>query len=1492
DPSWILGGYGYFDIQNSENDNLFYQATLGLEALSVDWDFRVNGYIPFNAGGQSVDNGNGHLEISGNTIGITTDREKPLYGFDGEVGWRLPIFPADGDMDVRAFIGGYFFTNSDVDTIAGPRGRLEVRLYDLDFLGVQSRLTINGEVQWDNPRGTQAFGGLELRIPLGAVTGTPGPKLSPLDRRMVDRVQRDVDIVTEDYQSDPNDVIVDGLTVKTHTIVFAEAGGTGNGTKGNPTSLENAPALAAAKGANAIIVVRGEAGPINLSGQPVQLEDGQALLGGDSRVRLTDAGDSDIHVGFHAPGARPTVIGSTSSANLIQMYAGGQNRVTGLDMAGSFDNAVFGLNMERAIVTDNNIDPPAGNGIFLLNSGPGVPGSQFAYIARNSVDGAGSAGIAVKSYLSDTLAHTQTVVIADNTVTNAGSNGIEHTASDDGIASLSEAVLIAGNSVSNVGGYGIVDRQSFNAIPGAVSQQLAVYGNSVTGAVDGIRVVFAAREVGSLYQAVAIGGNALDSVGSGIFVNGSLASIPGAVVQNLAISSNGIDAAGGGIFVGVAMSSLSGAAIQNVSIADNAIVSAGATGIFFSVAGSPLGSLSQTVAIDGNSLGSVGSGIFFSEAFNSVSGALVQDVSIAANSIASAGATGIAFSEVASELGSVSQAVAIDGNTLGSIGAAGISFTEAFASVPGAAVQDFSISANGIASAGADGIVVQLNGSDLAGLSQTVAVDGNSLGTVASDGIVLAESLVSVPGAVVTGFSVSDNSLTSAGGDGIDVAIGGLVLGSLSQTVAIDGNGLGTVASDGIVLADSPISVSGAVVTGFHISYNSLTSAGGDGIDVAVAGAILGSLSQTVAIDANSLGRVASDGIVLAESLNSVPGAVVTGFSINDNSLSSAGGNGIVVAVAAAFLGSLSQTVAIDGNGLGTVASDGITFVESPGSVSGAAVTGFSVSYNSLTSAGGDGIHFGFAATSFDNLSQTVAIGHNSLGTVASNGIVLTESLISVTGSAVTGFSVGYNSLTSAGRDGINASINETSLGGLSQTATFDHNSAGTVGSGGIVLNSNLTAISAAVQSVTFVRYNAVASAGADGIDINMSDTSLAGLSQTLAVDHNTAGAVSGDGIAFNNNLFSDGGTVVSDLSFSYNSVTSAAGNGIDINLNAQSLGGLSQTVAADHNSAGTVGSDGIRLNNNLFTAGTVVSNLSFNYNTVGSAGSSGIDVNLNAQSLAGLSQTVALDHNGIGTAAVDGIALNNNIFAITTPVATSLSVSYNSITSAGTQGIGLNLNNSSLAGLSQTIAVNHNAIGTAADEGISLDNNIFAIGGTVTSGLSLSNNTIGNAGSAGIYLVQTGGSATVVQTLTMNSNAVSAAGANGIASRLSFGAPGSFTQGGTINANNVRSAGVNGLLVGATAGAGATVGTNLSLSGNTLTLNGGNGFAGLANGAGASETFTLVSGSGNHFTSNGGAGVYLSNTGGSLSFAINLNDLSGNTGGTTATAGTVTITP
>src|SRR5882672_9785478 len=101
-PEWILGGYGYFDIANSANSNLFYQVTLGLELKSVDWDFRVNGYIPINPdGGNIKQDSNPSIHINGNTIQMQTESqgEKALYGFDGEVGWRVPLFPADGDFD-------------------------------------------------------------------------------------------------------------------------------------------------------------------------------------------------------------------------------------------------------------------------------------------------------------------------------------------------------------------------------------------------------------------------------------------------------------------------------------------------------------------------------------------------------------------------------------------------------------------------------------------------------------------------------------------------------------------------------------------------------------------------------------------------------------------------------------------------------------------------------------------------------------------------------------------------------------------------------------------------------------------------------------------------------------------------------------------------------------------------------------------------------------------------------------------------------------------------------------------------------------------------------------------------------------------------------------------------------------------------------------------------------------------------------------------------
>jgi hypothetical protein len=96
---WIFGGYGYFDIKESENDNTFRQATLGVELLSNDWDFRLNGYIP-ESDEEDADQLN-RIEITGTQIGARLGEERALPGADIEVGRKLPFLE-----DTRFFLRG------------------------------------------------------------------------------------------------------------------------------------------------------------------------------------------------------------------------------------------------------------------------------------------------------------------------------------------------------------------------------------------------------------------------------------------------------------------------------------------------------------------------------------------------------------------------------------------------------------------------------------------------------------------------------------------------------------------------------------------------------------------------------------------------------------------------------------------------------------------------------------------------------------------------------------------------------------------------------------------------------------------------------------------------------------------------------------------------------------------------------------------------------------------------------------------------------------------------------------------------------------------------------------------------------------------------------------------------------------------------------------------------------------------------------------------
>lgn len=231
-PEFILGAYGYYDHRFADSGNQFDQLTLGFDVLSHNFDFRINGYLPLTEIQQdSYKNVSTNMEQSQSismietiesqivanspTVTITqttteqTDtritevtstseiKEKILAGFDGEVGYRIPF--SGLFEDTRIYAGGYHFIgNHEFDSVSGPRVRLESRIHDLPFLGNGSRLMLGVESQYDDPRGSQTFGLVQLRIPFDIIKDKKQnfDKLKGLQRRMVDPIVRDIDAVT------------------------------------------------------------------------------------------------------------------------------------------------------------------------------------------------------------------------------------------------------------------------------------------------------------------------------------------------------------------------------------------------------------------------------------------------------------------------------------------------------------------------------------------------------------------------------------------------------------------------------------------------------------------------------------------------------------------------------------------------------------------------------------------------------------------------------------------------------------------------------------------------------------------------------------------------------------------------------------------------------------------------------------------------------------------------------------------------------------------------------------------------------------------------------------------------------------------------------------------------------------------------------------------------------------------------------------------------
>jgi hypothetical protein len=692
---WNVGAWVSGDMRETGEGNNFWQVAGGLEALSVKWDLRLNGYLPVTD--PQVSPSTAEIVLKRNNIFMIGGEEVALYGFDGEIGYMLfgsPETKPGTRHEFRVYGGGFWFDHSDaIHEVAGPSARLEWRIDNLipDWGG--SRLTFDAGYSHDEVRDDVWQMGARLRIPLGG-TKTYA-QLNPQARRMQERIERDDDIVT--VQSGPEKVF-DTLTgVRFDRVAYV-----------NPSITE----VSQRAGNNSLLIVNG-----TVSG-PQQLQGNQTLQGGKSTIQVTGL-KSGVTTNFTAPGAKATLNNPGNATNLTLL--GNNTHVSGLNIQGAgagndLNRGIFGGSNKSNVVLDQLQIANVGNDAIFFDEG-----NRDITVDDVVIQNAGVSGVVFLDRNSD-------IVISRTTVANAGNNGIfirdfnagivitDTAISDTGLAGIvvndnNSNVTIANTTIAQAGsqagseGIRFFDRNSNVTIADTIITDAAGDGilfQSDNSNVNIARVTIQRPGTSGIAfidrnSGVSISDTAISGTGdNGIFFanNNSNVAITNALI---------VDSSDDGIHF---LNSNS-----NVSISGTSIVNTGINGIFFA-------SENNSVAISGTNVADVGNnGIFFGSENN--------NVAISGTNVADVANNGIFF-------GNENSNVAISGMSIADVGNSGIFFSFNNRNVR--------ISGTTITNAGGDGLImlsgngIALNDSVLAGTFGDDGIDISDAGNTLSGG--------------------------------------------------------------------------------------------------------------------------------------------------------------------------------------------------------------------------------------------------------------------------------------------------------------------------------------------------------------------------------------------------------------------------------------------------------------------------------------------------------------------------------------------------------------------------------------------------------------------------------------------------------------------------------------------------------------------------------------------------------------------------------------
>ncbi|MFW8741148.1 beta strand repeat-containing protein [Mesorhizobium japonicum] len=480
-PDLMVGGYAYINLENY-NSTQFTAATLGVEAITPNFDAHVNVFVPIK--GDSTDHTTSStLSMVSNQlieqISVLDHRDYAAWGIEGEIGAQVPVNLPD-KHSLRLDIGGYHFEDphGDDGSVTGAKAGFEYTIGDV--FGSGTELVFAGEVRNDNRDDTQFAGSVRLNIPFNPghgsdTTGAIGtdpvyPVSEGLRKRVNERVRGDIGVRIQSQELNGGSTTRVAINAATNAafgkFYFADGGLAGAGTQADPTTLDDAVAKA---GNGGFVVALGGNGNLTTAG--VTLANGQTVIGGGESVtaKLSGGGTATFNLG----GSDGTIQGTNVANNVITLGTG--NTLNGITITGGA-NGIFGNNVTGTTLTNVTVAGAGGNGAEFTGNSTNVSASNFT-ATGNGLDGLHIEGNGTYNFTGTTLLQGNLDdgldVTGQGTYTFANVNALDNT--DRGITvqgtSSGGSFTTTGGTVSGNGGMAVfIDPITAHVVLDSISQ--------------------------------------------------------------------------------------------------------------------------------------------------------------------------------------------------------------------------------------------------------------------------------------------------------------------------------------------------------------------------------------------------------------------------------------------------------------------------------------------------------------------------------------------------------------------------------------------------------------------------------------------------------------------------------------------------------------------------------------------------------------------------------------------------------------------------------------------------------------------------------------------------------------------------------------------------------------------------------------------------------------------------------------------------------------